>query len=320
MSGPVSDERKGKVFDLQHFCLDDGPGIRTTVFLKGCPLRCIWCHNPESYGMEERLSFNRTQCVGCGECLWICPVQAHTLEDGIHQLNRNICTECGSCIDVCCYGALSRIGTNMTVKEILKEVLKDRMYYDMKKSSAKERLSVIQGGGMTVSGGEPFFQPLFLEILLQEAKENNIHICVETSGYAAPEHIEKAMPYIDMFLFDIKGARHDYKKLTGVDAEIIYKNLTMIWEAGKEIVIRIPLAAGVNDTERFFDELKELWIHYPGIKGFEIMPYHKMGAAKAENLAIRQGLLHQRDTTEEQKKRWLEKLHKRGVPVVIKFF
>jgi len=182
---------KGKVFNIQRFSIHDGPGIRTNVFLKGCPLRCLWCHNPEGLSRESDIEFIPKKCIGCGRC-GVCPNDCHKFNDGLHYYDRSNCIKCGTCISHCVTEALQIAGKDYTVDEVMKEVESDAMFYEE------------SGGGMTLSGGEPLFQSEFATELLRTAKERGIHTAIETCGFYSEDVLRKAIPYIDIFLFDYK--------------------------------------------------------------------------------------------------------------------
>ena len=201
------------IFNIQRFSVNDGPGIRTNVFFKGCPLNCLWCHNPESKSTKPDLGFIASKCIGCGHCLTQCPGHCHTMENGEHVIDRSKCLACRAC-ERFCAGALEIMGREMTVDEVLGEVMKDEIFY---KTS---------NGGMTVSGGEPMIQFPFITELLRAAKEKGLTCCMETCGFAAWARFEEIMPYVDLFLYDIKEtdpARH--REYTGADNALILENL-----------------------------------------------------------------------------------------------
>ncbi len=265
----------GSIFDIQRFCVHDGPGIRTTVFLKGCPMRCPWCHNPEGVRPEPHLSFSPDKCIGCGACFRICPRGAHVDKDGHHAIDREKCVVCGSCAKECFAGALETIGREASIDEIIAEVAADRAFYDT------------SGGGMTLSGGEPLYQLDFSTGLLARAKEQGIHCCIETCGHVPYEAFERVIPKVDLFLHDIKemdDARH--KALTGVSNVRILSNLRRLYDTGAHIRIRVPLVGGYNDSMENLDALVELAGSMPRIEGVEVLPYHGLGLSKAQRMGI----------------------------------
>lgn len=269
MSNP---EMTGLVTDIKHFAVHDGNGIRTTVFLKGCPLSCHWCHNPEGIGKRPQLGFYRESCTGCGVCVSVCPQGAHRIKDGVHIFDRAQCTCCGACTAVCGAGALQLYGREMTVSEVLDTVEADRVFYEQ------------SGGGMTLSGGEPTMQFDFALALLREAKARGLHTALDTCGMAATEKYEALLPYVDQFLFDIKhpdAAAHRYG--TGAGNEQILENLTFLSENGASIEIRIPLIPGYNDSEDVLDAMGRL-LSGTRCTGIRVLPYHDYAAGKYDAL------------------------------------
>ena len=262
----------GTVFNIQRYSLNDGPGIRTCVFLKGCPINCLWCHNPESKILKPELSFSNDRCTGCGNCVIVCKRKCHSFVNGHHILNRSLCLSCGLCADVCT-GALELIGKKMTVSDVIREVCKDMPFYEQ------------SGGGVTFTGGEPFFQPGFLTELLIASKEHELNVCVETCGFVSRDILRKAMKYIDLFLFDIKetdGEKH--LQYTGVDNKLILDNLGFLADNKKQIVLRCPIIPGYNDRENHLSSIAGLANKYNSVIRIDIEPYHPLGKTKAAQL------------------------------------
>lgn len=260
------------VFDISRYCLNDGPGIRTTVFIKGCPLNCVWCHNPESQRACPEILYSAKDCKMCGACVDVCPNKCH-ISDRAHILDRTLCIGCGACADVCPTGALRLAGKGMSVDEIMKEVIKDKSFY---------RAS---GGGLTVSGGEPLMNIDFLKELLKRARDEGIHTAVETCGYAPPEFVRRIAPFVDCFLFDYKVTdRQKHVEYTGRDQALILENLQYLNEINAKIILRIPLIPAYNDTEDHVEGIRNLARKYPSIYKIQVLPYHPLGVSKEREL------------------------------------
>lgn len=266
-------EIRGTIFDIKRFALHDGPGIRTTVFLKGCPLRCKWCHNPEAVSPRPQLSHFPRNCIGCGKCIEVCPQGAITATAEGNVIDRGLCDDCGKCAEVCYAEALVLVGEEKTAEEVITEVAKDRAYY---------RTS---GGGMTVSGGEPLLQPEFTRALLEQARELDIATCLDTSGYAKWEVLAGLLPLVDLLLYDLKLADSEaHHEHVGVDNELILENLRRSAETGVETIVRVPAVPGLTDSEENIAALADLVRQADGIQGVELLPYHRLGESKYESL------------------------------------
>ena len=255
------------VTEIQRFCMHDGPGIRTTVFLKGCPLRCAWCHNPETQAYRSQILFYPSRCIGCGGCVAVCKQKVHTLRD-THLLDRKNCTGCFSCTGICPTAALEPCGEKMTVEEILSVLEKDRAFYGT-------------DGGITLSGGEPFAQKSAID-LLKSCKERGLSTTVETCGHVDEEILREALPYVDLFLWDIKDTdpqRHE--KYTGVSNEKILKNLKTMDGLGAKIRLRCILVNGVNTDLSHYQAVANLAKSLKNSVGVEFIPYHAYGGTKS---------------------------------------
>ena len=286
-------EQRGIIFDIHRFSINDGPGIRTTVFMKGCPLRCSWCHNSESQSPKPELSFDLDKCSNCGNCVTHCPSEVHAIAGDNHAVIFNKCNLSAKCIEVCPKNALKIIGKEMTVEEILAVVEKDKSYY--KKS----------GGGVTISGGEPMQQFSFLMALVMELKIKDFQICLDTSGFASIGLIEQITPFIDLFHYDIKLVDKDsHVAYTGVNNDTILGNLHFLATRNKDIVLRCPIIPGINDHRSHFDQLSQIASKYASVKKIDLLPYHKMGARKACQLGNGQVLQTFNVPSESDKKKW----------------
>lgn len=270
----MSMQISGNIFDIQHFSIGDGPGIRTTVFLKGCPLRCEWCHNPESFESVPQIMYYPYKCVGCGLCIAACSNHCHKILDCKHIFNSKNCKLCKKCVDVCCFGAIDTVGKRVTVSEVMSVVEEDIIFY---KNSQ---------GGMTLSGGEPMYQPDFSIALAKCAKEKGIHVCMETSGFCNSEKLREILPYIDMFLFDYKATGDAHKQFTGVSNDKILENLFMIDYLGAKIVLRCPIVYGRNLNNEHIDGIINVAKRLTNLEEINLEPYHNIGVGKKQGLGL----------------------------------
>jgi len=262
---------KGIIFDIARYCIHDGPGIRTTVYFKGCPLNCLWCHNPEGIRPEPQISYWKERCIGCGNCISACPNGAvfHETDNSI-GIDSSKCLVCGLCAEGCNSLALELVGKEIAVDELMAVIEKDKPFYEE------------SGGGVTFSGGEPFMQPFFLQKILSECRKKKIHTAVETSGFCNSEIFLETAENIDLFLFDIKlmdSGRH--QKATGVSNERILKNLSNLIEKGYNVIVRFPLIPGINDDSENIESLGRFLSGLKRIPALHILPFHDLGREKA---------------------------------------
>ena len=262
----------GTIFNIQHFCTDDGPGIRTTVFLKGCPLRCIWCHNPESHSIQHEIMYDSKKCISCGKCIIVCAQNCHSLIN-THEFDRKKCIGCGKCVSTCPTKALELCGEILTVEEVLDEIKRDKIFYET------------SGGGVTVSGGEPLFQPEFTAELLMRCQKEGIHTTIETSGFAEETSFISVIKHCDLILFDIKETDDElHKKYIGISKDRILRNLSIVNENKIPFIIRAPIIPTLNDRVSHFKALKDICESLEFCQGIQIMPYHKIGSTKYDLL------------------------------------
>lgn len=259
------------IFAIKPFEIHDGDGIRTTLFFKGCPLRCKWCHNPESFESKKQMLYNADRCIGCMKCTEIC--KANVTKDNKHIFNRSDCTLCGECEKVCDAKAFEISGMDISAETLAKQLLKDELF--MKGS----------GGGVTFSGGEPLLQAEFCVEVAKILKQHDINIAIDTCGYVNRSEIEKIMPYADTFLFDIKAIDSDvHKRCTGKDNKIILENLLYIDGCGKNIQIRYPYVPDFNDGEA--EKISEFVKKLKNVTKVEVLPYHNYAKSKYTSLGM----------------------------------
>ena len=288
---------KGIIFNIQKFSVNDGPGIRTTVFMKGCPLRCLWCHNPESNGIKPDLLFSDKKCSLCGGCVAACPNQCHSIEIGKHLIDRTKCTACGKCVEACPVEALELAGYTTSVAEVIDEVLKDHLFYET------------SGGGMTLSGGEPMYQFEFALQFLKAAKAEGLHTCIETCGFAKPEHYRAISEYVDIFLFDYKLTDSQlHMQYTGVDNRLILQNLRMLDNMGCNIILRCPIIPTINDTYKHFAGIAKAANSLKHIQQIHIEPYHPLGSDKMNKLGKNYALEELAFPSNETVQGWIDEI------------
>lgn len=266
---------EGIIFGIQRFSIHDGPGIRTTVFLKGCNMHCRWCHNPESFRPAPVLAYNPALCVGCRACAAACDRGVHCFDAEGHQLLREQCVACGRCAQVCPGKALEVIGSKGNPDQLMAEILKDKRYY------------ATSGGGVTFSGGEALLQLEFTLEMLRRCREAGIHTALETNGTLPFERYRKVLDYVDLFLVDYKLTdEQKHREYTGLGRGAILDNIERLHECGAQVLLRCPIIPGVNDEPGHFGAIAQLTRRFPGLLGAELLAYHNLGVSKADRIGM----------------------------------
>ena len=264
---------RGIVTNIQRFSIHDGPGIRTTVFLKGCNLRCFWCHNPETLSRDPELQIFPDRCIGCGECFERCPQGAHVMEDGKRLFLRERCQACGTCVETCYAQALMLVGESKTVDEVVEEVLRDRPFYETSQ------------GGVTLSGGEPLLQAEFSYALLERCREEGLHTAIETAANFPWERVADILPVTDLVMMDIKLMDEErHKACTGVPNRRILENALRLGREAPALIVRTPIVPGVNDNAEDVAAIARFAGQLPNLLYYELLPFHPMASGKYDSL------------------------------------
>ena len=285
---------EGMIFDIKKFAVHDGPGIRTTIFMKGCPLRCKWCHNPESLDPKPQIVFFENKCIGCGRCFEACKTGALRLEKGdVRVYERDKCAICGDCAEACYAEAQVKEGRAITVEEAVEEIEKDRPFYEN------------SGGGMTVSGGEPMLQYEFVLALLRECKRRGLHTALDTCAHCPWAQLKSLIPFLDLILLDMKEMDLErHRQFTDVGNRVILDNARRLAGEPVRLMIRIPVIPDFNDTVENMSAAAQFFKDFPNIDYVELLPYHRLGESKYERLE----LTYEAKGTDPPEKKHLEEL------------
>ncbi|MDI6846483.1 MAG: glycyl-radical enzyme activating protein [Candidatus Saccharicenans sp.] len=265
---------KGIIFDIKRYAIHDGPGIRLNVFFKGCPLHCLWCHNPEGVSFEPELMLMPNRCARCGDCVKACRYQALSQNgNGEVRADRSRCTLCGDCLRACQREAIDIAGRKVTVEQIVNEAEKERVFFDQ------------SGGGVTLTGGEPLAQPEFAGALIDSLKSRGFHVALDTSGYAPSEVFQRLASRVDLVLFDLKIMDDPlHKKYTGVSSRVILENFRSLDQLGKPVWVRFPLIPGINDDRENLEAMASFLSGKKSVEQVNVLPYHKGGVEKIRRL------------------------------------
>ena len=297
---------KGFIFDIQRFSVHDGPGIRTTVFLKGCSLRCFWCQNPEGIHLKPEIMFYPDRCIGCGRCLTACPREAHVIQDGVHMYLRKKCIVCGKCTETCYTGALMLAGKLMTVDEVLEEVSRDKVFYEVSK------------GGVTLSGGDPVVQHDFSRAILGQCKAEGLHTAIETAANCRWDDLAALLPVVDLLMVDIKHLDpNKHREVTGVSNECILDNARRLAQTGKPLIIRVPVVPTVNDTPEDIGAIAKFVQSFPNLQYLELLPFHPLGEGKYHALGLNYHASKLRTPAKDKMKELAAKVEKFRVKVQV---
>lgn len=306
--GSKSRERiSGIVFDIKRYAIHDGPGIRTTIFVKGCPLRCLWCANPESQILQPEIVWFEDKCIECSKCVSKCPADAIKIDEKNRRVIQwNICTLCGECSKVCPAEALNQIGKHMTVEEVMKEIEKDIIFY------------TLSGGGVTISGGEPLVQWKFVREIFRKCQEEAIHTALYTCGHSSWEIMKEVLEFVDLVLYDIKVIDAEkHLKYTGVTNRVILENAKRIDSEGIPLMIRIPIIPGYNDSEKSIRHTAEFIVRLKHVKEVGILPYHCYGLQKYKRLGRQYKLENCESPTKDKLQNIREIMESYGLKVTL---